>query len=121
MAMKFMREVGQMERIPNGYGVAWVSEYRMTAICLPLGLHWLASVARAAWHFLRMAHTPSLLDRAVENGWKRGFEAGKEAGLWQGREESRRSRQDIENDAINDFIQRLLSRTSADESSEQTH
>jgi hypothetical protein len=77
---RIVRRVGQMERLPRGYAVAWWKENEMAAICLPIGMHVIASWARAQWLAFIAWRTPSVLERAFSNGMRQGMERGYRSG-----------------------------------------
>lgn len=107
--------VGQMERVPRGYAVAWWSDTALTAVCLPMGLHLAVGALRAAWLWLKVSRVPTVLDGAVRRGWDHGFEAGKLAGASEERQRFVGERAQIEHDAIHRFLVQLMIRPASEE------
>lgn len=67
-----VRRVGEMERMPTGYAVAWWLEHERRALCLPVGLHAVASWLRARWLALKAWHDASVIERAYMRGYNAG-------------------------------------------------
>lgn len=78
--MTIVRRVGELETLPRGYGVAWWEMHGRCAVCLPIGLHAIASVIRYAYFKFRMWH---LIDER-ERAWREGYERGREQGYRHG-------------------------------------
>jgi hypothetical protein len=106
--LRLARTIGQMERIPHGYGVAWVRWDQNVAVCLPIGLHLLASWLREAWLRFRLWRAPDLLAEAQERAFQAGFSSGQETARASRESELARRRQEIEQDAIHRFIEQSI-------------
>jgi hypothetical protein len=110
--MRLKRIISEMEIIPRGYGVAWVCEHRTQAVCLPLGLHWLAGAVRAVYLWCRVAMVPTVVDGIVARSYDRGFAAGRLVGKRDAeidlKQELLTRRQEIEQDAIHRFIEQSI-------------
>lgn len=107
-AVKMWCEVGEMERIPRGYAVAWWRMNTCSAVCLPWGLHLIVGAVRSAYIWVRAMRVSTILEGAERRGWDRGFAAGRVAGASDERmrdgEELLARRQEIEHDAIHRFL-----------------
>jgi hypothetical protein len=68
------RELTCGDTLPWWMGVAWVEPNRDVAVALPLGVHWVAGVARSSWNLARIAVVPDLFVQAYERGYKMGYE-----------------------------------------------
>jgi hypothetical protein len=62
----------ECERLPRGYGIAWIDPYAEMAWCLPVPLHLFAGVIRRWWHLMRAKVSPSVLDAAFRSGYRAG-------------------------------------------------
>jgi hypothetical protein len=80
--VKLRREVPQHELIPRAHGFAWWLPERAVAVFYPVPLNLILGFARNAFHWLRFAIKPSVIDRA----YYRGEAAGRRAGWEQGKE-----------------------------------
>jgi hypothetical protein len=73
------KTLAEGQRLPWGYAVAYWRPYSHTAVCYPVGLHWLISVSRRVYYWL--IHT-----RVVEP-WEEWGPVQYEKGRQRGREE----------------------------------
>lgn len=48
-----LREVLRGERVPRGFGVAWVEYHRDAAVAMPIPLNLVAGAVRAAWLWMK--------------------------------------------------------------------
>jgi hypothetical protein len=78
--LRIVRRIGQMERLPRGFAVAWWKENELVAIALPIGLHVVASCIRAQWHRFIAWRTASVLERAFRDGERHGLQNGYRSG-----------------------------------------
>jgi hypothetical protein len=79
-AYTLVKRVGEMELMPRGYAVAWWKTNEAAAICLPIGLHVIASIVRTGYMRLRMWRFPDERERA----WREGYERGRDQGYRHG-------------------------------------
>lgn len=75
-----VRRIGEMERLPRGYAVAWWREDTAQAVCLPVGLHALVSWLRARWLAFVAWRDPSMIERTYFRGYRSGELLGLEKG-----------------------------------------
>ena len=68
-----LKVVGEMERWPRGYGVAWKDPVFSRYIAAPVGLHLVLGAVRAAWIGVRTWCIPSDLERMWDLGYEHGF------------------------------------------------
>lgn len=90
IAMTLTRRVEPMGAMPRGYAVAWWLEREERALCLPIGLHVVASWLRARWLALKAWHDASVIERAYMRGYSAGQLHGREVGRRAGRTEAER-------------------------------
>jgi len=76
------REIGECERLPWGWGVAWLRWDAQRAVILPVPVNLLAAWIRAIYFQLNRAHAVTHESRI----WRAGYDAGLYAGLRQERE-----------------------------------
>lgn len=108
-----VRRVSEGGLIPKGYGVAWFEINRCTAICLPLGLHWVAGWVRRAWHWFRVGVQPSILDRVAREAHRAGMRAGKDL--------SREMQQVVERQIASSMLQLIRAVTTGDRAGGNPH
>lgn len=48
-----LRRVSCDEDVPSLYGVAWLENYGMVAVCLPVPINLVAGAGRAIWLFMK--------------------------------------------------------------------
>jgi hypothetical protein len=82
--MRLARYVREAEMIPRGYAVSYLLPWTRTAVCYPMGLHWLVSAARAAWVATGRARFTESWEDIARVERNRGFQEGYNAGLDQG-------------------------------------
>lgn len=79
------REISELGVIPRGYAVAYWRPWSQCAVCYPIGLHWLVSVARSLYTFIQHARCregwETLWRVRFERGRETGYRAGYEAGI----------------------------------------
>lgn len=74
--MTIVKRIGEMGTVPRGYGVAWMEMCSASAVCLPIGLHIVVGIARAAYLKFKMWHVTDARERAWREGWSVGREHG---------------------------------------------
>jgi hypothetical protein len=74
---KFMRRVREMERIPQGYGVAWRAWDSAAVICAPIGLHLVLGAVRSAYVWFRHLYVPDVAVAIFLRGYDKGREDGR--------------------------------------------
>ena len=73
-----VRVVRECEVLPRGYGIAWFNFDSMTAVALPVGLHWIAGFTRRWWQEFRLGYrgiSPTEFDKKTRKvayvaGWQ---------------------------------------------------
>ena len=74
--MKLKRFVGQMEKMPKGYGRAYICFDRMGAICYPIPLNWIVGICHQVWFRLAIGFRGGWEQRLLEeraNGRREGI------------------------------------------------
>lgn len=74
--------IKENEIIPRWYGVAWRDFWLGEAVVLPIGIHWIAGVARHVWWEFRRGYRgePSI-EHDVREAYQRGYEQGRRDGI----------------------------------------
>lgn len=77
--------IRENEILPRWYGLAWTDFWKGEAVVLPIGIHWVAGVARHAWWEFRRGYRgePSV-DRDVIDAYQRGYKKGHADGVADG-------------------------------------
>lgn len=70
----FLREVGDGESIPRGYGLAYQSKGR--AVCVPLGLNVIVGLVRRSWVALIIGFRPTFVELLIERERRRADAGG---------------------------------------------
>lgn len=72
--MPIRREVGALEVVPFGYGIAWRRWDRHTSVCYPIPLNLVARLARRVWVSVKLP------GGKVTKGWWERYEQGYRVG-----------------------------------------
>lgn len=76
MALRFIQRIGQGERAPWGYGVAWLDSRRKAFVTMPVPFNVLAGMLRCAWIYLAYPWPVEVNPRAAYlDGYRDGRES----------------------------------------------
>lgn len=78
------RWVKEMEPMPKGYGIAWLTVNAFRAYCLPVPLNRIAGALHSLWYWLKLPGTSHPLINAYSKGYADGQRSGREEGYERG-------------------------------------
>ena len=67
--------------LPRGYAVAYWRPTSLEAVCLPIGLHWVVSMARAVYGRVARARVREAWEALAADAYRRGYQQGYTIGM----------------------------------------
>lgn len=86
--MTFLKEIGEGEMFPRGYGIAYRAWYKNRTVCAPIPLNLIIGPLRDFYFWLRHRE-PTKMDIALVQANREGFYEGRKLGYSEGLKDSR--------------------------------